>query len=155
MSFTVTVNPQMAVLPATSVALKVTIVTPLGKVEPLEGPAVRTMDTLPQLSEPVGFRYVTAVLLHEPGAVLRTRFPGQTMEGFCPSFTVMRSEQVLMRPDASVARKMMVCTPLTNEEPLGKPAVIVTVGIGEGGEQLSVAVAIEYVTGVAQVFVTV
>lgn len=40
MSVTVTVNEQVAVLPAASVALKVLVVTPTGKLAPLAKPAV-------------------------------------------------------------------------------------------------------------------
>ena len=49
---TVTVNEQVEVLPAASVALTVTVETPTGNVEPEAGVAVTV--TLPQLSVAVG-----------------------------------------------------------------------------------------------------
>jgi hypothetical protein len=51
-SFTVTVNVQVAVLPEASVAVQVTVVVPFGKVEPEGG--VQEKVTPGQLSVPVG-----------------------------------------------------------------------------------------------------
>ena len=54
MSVTVTVNEQVAVLPATSVTLKVLVVTPTGKEAPLARPAVWAVVCPAQLSAPTG-----------------------------------------------------------------------------------------------------
>ena len=56
---TVTVNEQVAVLPDASVTVCVTVVTPIGKVDPLAKPAVLTVLAPEQLSEPAGEVYVT------------------------------------------------------------------------------------------------
>ena len=53
-SFTVTVNAQVAVLLAASVARKVLVVTPTGKLEPLANPAVWVVVAPAQLSVPTG-----------------------------------------------------------------------------------------------------
>ena len=54
LSITVTVKEQVAVLPAASVAVYVTVFNPTGKVEPLARPAVRAVVTPEQLSVPTG-----------------------------------------------------------------------------------------------------
>lgn len=54
LSVTVTVNAQVAVLPAASVTLKVLVVAPIGKVAPLAKPAVCVVAGLGQLSVPIG-----------------------------------------------------------------------------------------------------
>ena len=53
LSVTVTVKLQLAVLPEASVTRKVLVVTPTGKVEPLESPAVWVTVWPEQLSEEV------------------------------------------------------------------------------------------------------
>ena len=55
-SLTVTVNEQLPVLPAWSVAEQVTVVVPTGKVEPEAGKQVDGT-TSSQLSDPVGAMY--------------------------------------------------------------------------------------------------
>jgi hypothetical protein len=57
-SLTVTVNVQLAVLPAASVAVLVTVVVPFGKTEPDGG--LLTMVTSEQLSVAVGVKFTTA-----------------------------------------------------------------------------------------------
>ena len=56
---TVTVKPQVAVLPDESVAVQVTVVVPTGRIEPLGG--LQTAVTPGQLSETVGGGKVTTV----------------------------------------------------------------------------------------------
>jgi hypothetical protein len=53
-SFTVTVNEQVAVLPPASVTLNVFVVTPTGNVDPLARPAIRVVTEPEQLSVPTG-----------------------------------------------------------------------------------------------------
>ena len=51
---TVTVNEHSAILPEASVTLWVTVVTPIGKVDPLVRPAVKAVVAPVQLSVPTG-----------------------------------------------------------------------------------------------------
>ena len=54
MSIIVTVNEQLAVLLDASVTLKIFVVVPVAKLEPLDRPAVWTVVCPEQLSVPVG-----------------------------------------------------------------------------------------------------
>ena len=69
-SFTVTVNVQALVLLLPSIAVQVTVVTPLAKVLPLAG----AQDTLtpPQRSVAIGAVQVTLTRLQEPASTLNT-----------------------------------------------------------------------------------
>src|SRR5262249_35323846 len=78
-SKTVTVNEQVLELPAASVALAVTAVTPSGKVDPLGGSKVTT-GLVSQLSVAIAEK-VTLVFEHEPGSELTTMGAGQVMAG--------------------------------------------------------------------------
>ena len=60
LSVTVTIKEQLPVLPDASVAEKVFVVTPTGKVAPLAAPAVCVVEAPGQLSVPVGAEQVTA-----------------------------------------------------------------------------------------------
>ena len=60
---TVTLKEQVAVRPAPSVTLKVLVVVPVGKVDPLANPAIRTVVAPGQLSVPTGAAYVTTAPL--------------------------------------------------------------------------------------------
>ena len=53
-SLTVTVNEHCAVLPPASVTLKVFVVTPTGKIDPLARPAICVVTEPEQLSVPTG-----------------------------------------------------------------------------------------------------
>ena len=88
---TVTVKLQVAVLPEASVAVQVTVVTPVGKQLPEGG--VQTTVTPGQLSEAVVVKFVTVQgsLTLADTAVM---FAGQVMTGGCVSCTVMVKEQV-------------------------------------------------------------
>jgi hypothetical protein len=78
-SLIVTVNVHVLVLPWLSVAVFVTIVTPIGKVLPLGG----TLTTLaePQLSLAVT-ENVTLLRVHWPASADNARFGGQEITGF-------------------------------------------------------------------------
>jgi hypothetical protein len=78
-----TANVQVAVLPATSVAVQVTEVVPTGRQEP-DGGTQATV-TPGQLSLPVGVANVTT--LHGPLAIAKT-LVGHVIVGGCVSFTV-------------------------------------------------------------------
>jgi hypothetical protein len=78
MSLTVTVNEQLSSLPAASVATLLTVVTPLGNVDPDAG--VETIDRPGQLSVAATVK-LTAVL-HWPGSVFCVIFAGQVILGF-------------------------------------------------------------------------
>ena len=77
MSFTVTVNVQLAVFPEASVAVLVTVVTPFGNELP-EGGVDATV-TPEQLSEALTVNVVTAEQAF--GSVDFTMLPGQVMLG--------------------------------------------------------------------------
>ena len=72
-SLTVTVNVQALVLPTASVAVHVTVVTPLTKLEPLAGSQLTVAPG--QLS--VAEAEKVTLLAQLPGAVLTTMFAGQ------------------------------------------------------------------------------
>ena len=72
-----TVKTAVAVLPEASVAVQVTGVTPLAKIEPLAG--AQPNPTPGQLSLVTGVNPTTCV--HAPGAVLVTILAGQVMAG--------------------------------------------------------------------------
>jgi len=99
-SFTVTVNVQLAVLPAASVAVAVTVVVPTGKVLPDAGTVVTV--TPGQLSLADGSANVTTAP-QVPGVLLTEIFAGQVMLGGCTSFTVTVKLQVDVLPAASTA----------------------------------------------------
>lgn len=52
---------------------------------------------------------------------------GQVIVGACVSFTLTVNEQVDVLPASSVAVYVLVVVPTGNAEPLGKPAVCVSV----------------------------
>src|SRR5215813_14098559 len=83
-SLTVTVKVQVLALPATSVAVQVTGVVTVPKLESVGG----LQATIWELS---------------PGAALLTMLPGQTSTGGSVSLTVTLKVQVLVLPAASVA----------------------------------------------------
>jgi hypothetical protein len=76
-SETVTVNVHALVVPTASVAVHVTVVTPLGKDDPLAG--TQALVTPGQLSEGVAVN--VTLLAQLPPAVATEIFAGQTIEG--------------------------------------------------------------------------
>jgi hypothetical protein len=90
---TVTVKEQLLVLSLASVTLQLTVVMPIGKVEP-EGGAQDGEPTPGQLSPTVGAAYET-VVPPEPGWFCGTVIlAGQVMVGTCVSLTVTVNEQL-------------------------------------------------------------
>ena len=146
-SLTVTVNEQLAVLPAASVTKNVLVVTPTGNVAPLARPAVCVVVWPGQLSVPAGVVYVTTAeqLFRSLACVM---FDGQVMAGDCVSLTVTVNEQLAVLPAASVTKNVLVVTPTGNAAPLARPAVCVVVWPG----QLSVPAGVVYVTTAEQLF---
>ncbi len=113
-SLTVTVNEQLPVFDDESVAMQVTVVTPLGKVEPDAG--AQTGVRLPsQLSAAVAVKLTTAE--QSPPAVPVVMGDGQVTTGASSSLTVTVNEQLPVLPDESVAMQVTVVTPLGKVEP--------------------------------------
>jgi hypothetical protein len=82
----VIVNVHVALLPQTSVAVEVTVVTPTGKAEP--GACEFTIVTVPaQLSVAVTVKLTIAV--QEPNGVVTVIFAGQVIVGAVWSLTVI------------------------------------------------------------------
>jgi hypothetical protein len=77
-SFTVTLNEQVAVFPEASVAVQVTVFVPIGNVLPEEG-AHKTV-TPGQLSVADAVNVTAAP--HTPGSLLTVIFDGQVITGF-------------------------------------------------------------------------
>jgi hypothetical protein len=132
-SFTVTVNVHIAVLPDVSVAVLVTVVTPFGNAEPDAGEL--TTVTPGQLSVAVTVNVVTAE--HRFGSVDLVMFDGHVICGAWVSFTVTVNVHVdvLGGVAASLTEHVTVVTPLGNVEPDGG----LHAGVPTPG-QLSVAV---------------
>jgi hypothetical protein len=125
LSFTVTVNEQVAVLPEPSVATNAFAVTPVGKLLPLDKPVVWLSVDPVQLSLKLT-EYVT-IAAHWPGSVLTLTFAGQVIEGASLSLTVTVNEQVAVLPDPSVTTNVFAVTPLGKLLPLASPAVWLSV----------------------------
>src|SRR5258706_7275516 len=96
---TVTVNVHWLVLPLLSVAVLVTVVTPIGKADPLAGTLSRLV-TVPQRSEAVTLKVTSAV--GWPGAAVACMFAGQVIDGGSMSRTVTVNVHWLVLPLASV-----------------------------------------------------
>jgi hypothetical protein len=107
-SRTVTVNVQVLVLPAASIAVLVTTVVPTRNDEPLGG--TLTITGVPgQLSVPVTVK--VTLLEHWPGAVLTVMLAGQLMLGGCVSRTMTRCWQKLVLPLVSVTIQVTTFVP--------------------------------------------
>jgi hypothetical protein len=114
MSVTITLNVQLAVLPAASVAVYVTGVVPKGKREPEACELVKVETE--QLSDAVGAVQV-AVAWHDELAE-REMFDGQpVMTGLLLSTTMTLKVQVDDRPDASVAVYVTGVVPIEKRKP--------------------------------------
>lgn len=131
MSFTVTVNIQLDVLPLASIAVAVTVVVPTGKVDPDGGLA--TTDTPGQLSEAITVKFTTAE--HCPVVLPTVMFDGQVIDGGWLSLIVTVNEQLAVLPDASATEQLTVVVPTGNAEPAGG----LQTGVPTPG-QLSIAV---------------
>ena len=105
----VTVNVHVAVFPAASSAVTVTIVVPSGKIEPGAWLYV-VSTTAPQLSVGNAMKLATAEQ-ESAGFVPNEILPGQLGAGGVVSFTVTMKEQVASLLDASVAVATMIVCP--------------------------------------------
>src|SRR6266581_5390777 len=109
-SLTVTVNVQALVLPLASVAVQVTVLTPLLKLEPLAG--LQLTVTPGQLSLATG-ELKTTIALHAPASAFWMISATQVlMTGFSLSLTVTVKVQALVLSLVSVAVQVTVFTPL-------------------------------------------
>jgi hypothetical protein len=121
---TVTVKVLVAVFPEWSVAVHVTVVVPIGNVEPDAGEQVT--GTAPSMSSvAVGVGYVTTAP-DAPDAALVMSDTGPITGGVVSVATVTLKVAVLVFPDASEAEQVTVVVPTGNDEP-------------DGGTQLTVA----------------
>lgn len=132
-SFTVTVNVQVLVLPEPSVTLKVLVVTPTGKEAPDAKPVVCTVVGPEQLSVPTG-AVKTATALHCPVVLFMIMFNGQVMFGKVWSDTVTVKVQAAVFAAPSVAVIVTVVVPRFRTEPTAGLCVTA------GAPQLSFAV---------------
>ena len=116
MSFTVTVNEQLDELPAESVAVELTVVVPLGNVEPEGG--LDTTTTPAQLSEEPTLKLTTAE--QRPGAAGTVMLAGQVMAGASVSFTVtvkLQEELEGATETAALSAQATVVVPTGKNEP--------------------------------------
>jgi hypothetical protein len=120
---TVTVKEQVAVFPAASVAVQVTVEVPMGKKDPEAGEQLTSIGP-GQLSVTVGLGYVT-IAPFSPGSLGTVTSAGQVITGASVSSTVTVKEQLAVFPDGSVAVQVTVVVPTGKKEP-------------EAGEQLTV-----------------
>lgn len=126
-----TLKEQLAAFPAASVAVQVTVLVPIGKLEPEGG--THTKVAPGQLSEATGAGYVTGASgagLHEA-----VTLPGQVIRGASPSTTITLKEQLAVLPAPSVAMQFTVFVPFWKKLP---PAGLQTM---PAVPQLSLAVA--------------
>lgn len=141
LSFTVTVNEQLAVRPEPSVTVYVSVVVPTGKVLPGPRPLVREVEDPEQLSLPTGAVYDTAAP-QTPASLLTVIAAGQEIVGFSESVTVTVKEHDAVLPVASVTANVCVVTPMGKLLPEASPAVRAVLAPG----QLSVPTGVVYVT---------
>jgi hypothetical protein len=126
------VNAHVEVLPDISVALHVTVVIPIGNIDPDAG--THDAVTPGQLSDNIGGGYVTTTPCAPGFPAVVVTLAGHTIAGACRSTTVTVNVHCDVLPDASVAVAVTVVVPLGNVDPDAGLATTVTPG------QLSVAV---------------
>ena len=131
-SSTVTVKLQIAALFDESVAVQLTVVVPLLKVDPGAGEQA-TAGAGVQLSVAVGGVKVTTAV-QTFGSVFLVMFAGQPpIVGCCVSFTVTVKVQIPVLFARSVAVQLTVVTPFWNVEPAAGVHVAVALGqLSEG-----------------------
>src|ERR1043166_7842908 len=112
-SRTVTLKVQLEVLPLASVAVQVTVLVPLAKLDPEAG--THRIEPPGQLSVSVA-RKLT-LLAHCPGAVLTVIGPGQLIVGGWLSTTVTLKVQFEVLPLASVAVHTTLVVPIAKLVP--------------------------------------
>jgi hypothetical protein len=135
-SVTVTLNVQVLVLPAASVALACTVVVPTGKLDP------DAWSSSTGAAEQLSFAVTAKVTLaaHVPGTALTLMSPGQVITGGVLSMTVIVWTALWLFVASSVALKVRL---MIKGSP-GLPApLLVSVTLIAGSSQLSVAVACE------------
>ena len=128
----VTTNEQVDVFPLASVAVQVTVVMPIGNVDPLAGKHEAV--TPGHLSAAVRGGYVTTTPVAPGVAAAAVMFAGQVIVGACVSTTVTVNIHELWLPEASVAVAVTVVVPFGNALPEGGLLTTTTPG------QLSLAV---------------
>ena len=101
LSLTMTFCVQVLELPQASVAVQTTEFVPFGN---WAGALFEMVGLPPQLSVAVAVPSATPVAKHWPASVLTVTFDGQVMTGAVVSLTVIVCVQVLLLPQASVAR---------------------------------------------------
>ena len=104
-SLTVTVNEQLAELPAASVAVTLIVVIPFGNVVPDAGELI-TLTMPEQLSVAEGLKVTTAE--HILGAVETVMFEGHVGTGGVTSFTVTLALAVLFAATGSLVSELAV-----------------------------------------------
>ncbi len=156
-SNTVTTNEQEVVLPDASVATKVLVVTPTGKVLPEERPAVCATVTMPQLSlAPFSYSYIAPQTPLSVGSVtsfakeaefklllplareIKPPASPQLRFGASVSVTVTVKLHEAALPAASTARKVTVVVPTAKALPDTAPAIWVTLTPGQLSDPLAV-----------------
>src|ERR1041384_480143 len=114
-SLTMTLKVQLAVLPEPSVAVCVTVLVPLAKVEPLG--RLQLTVTFVQLSL-ASTVHVTLDATQVPAVVFVTISAGHVMVGGWMSLKMMVKLQLAVLPEPSVAVQVTVFVPMANVEPL-------------------------------------
>ena len=110
-SVTITSKLQKLVLPAASVAVKLTVVVPTGNVSPEAGPLVWRIVAPSALSVNSGIVKSTTAP-QTPGSLLRSIFSGQVISGPSVSFTVIVTVAVSVPPFPSEILYSKVSTPV-------------------------------------------
>src|SRR5438093_3118903 len=140
LSTTVTSCVPVAWFPAPSVALKVSVVVPTGKM-PGGAPPTRVTLTIPELSTAVASPSVAVSMnapqTAAPAPVYTVTFAGTVSTGAVSSITVTVCAAVAVLPLASMARNVFVVVPIGMRLPTGRPLMRLTIT----PEQLSEAVA--------------
>ena len=128
---TFTLNAQVAILPAASVALQVTEVVPTGKGEPEGG--VQTMPGVPQLSVAVTTKLTgpLVVAIGQEAIAAELMSPGQVITGGVLSVTITVNEQ----PGPAAVVQVTVVVPTAKQLPeaglqVTVPQLPVVVGAG-------------------------
>ena len=129
-SVIVTVNEQLVLLPAASLTVYVTVVTPrlkaleptvfipvAGELATVAPVKAQVCTVTAQLSVAVGL-FGANVAVHTPTSVVLVTFAGQVIAGAWVSFTVTSNVQLAVLPAASVAVEVTVVVPTGNTLPL-------------------------------------
>ncbi len=145
-SLIVTVKLQVLILPLASVAVHITVFTPLLNVEPLAGLHDGAL-TPGQLSVATGAAQVTLAFEHCPASVLPTMLAGQVMLGFSVSLMVTLKEQEALLPEVSVAVQLTVVLPFGKVEPLAGVQEVATPGQLSAEVTVHTTLALEHCPG--------